>query len=362
MTHSPARLTLMSAAILAAIGTGFAARGVTERRGGAGAHQRRRRCVSARINAQAPSPSFAPAAATHPHPERPARCPAVPPSDRRARRQGRAHRVQPGASQASDRPLLGLHACQRPRLLPQPAGDYWRRVSATVTQASGDEVRWQTVYDLLDDAGERRPDRNPALVDARRERPVPARSRVARRSSDRRHDRQVRLRRPVPAHAVARGDARPRSSMPRGSATRAPKASARCGSTSACRSKAATISRTSRSSIIRTTPAIRRPGASTASSASAQRDRAQADWTIKKGRREVIRHRLVVYTGTLNDVELTQRLDGIQRQPIDVCDAGAVGHRAAGGPRREVPHARASRVGDDDGRRATRSMPGPASR
>jgi len=32
-------------------------------------------------------------------------------------------------------------------------GDYWRRVSATVTQASGDEVRWQTIYDLLDEAG-----------------------------------------------------------------------------------------------------------------------------------------------------------------------------------------------------------------
>ena len=29
------------------------------------------------------------------------------------------------------------------------------------------------------------------------------------------------------------------------------------------------------------------------------------DWTIKKGETEVIRHRLVVYTGTLNDVELT---------------------------------------------------------
>ena len=33
-----------------------------------------------------------------------------------------------------------------------PQGDYWRRVSLTVTQASGDEVRWQTVYDLLDEA------------------------------------------------------------------------------------------------------------------------------------------------------------------------------------------------------------------
>jgi putative membrane-bound dehydrogenase-like protein len=31
--------------------------------------------------------------------------------------------------------------------------DYWRRVSATVLQASGDEVRWQTVYDLIDENG-----------------------------------------------------------------------------------------------------------------------------------------------------------------------------------------------------------------
>jgi putative membrane-bound dehydrogenase-like protein len=34
-----------------------------------------------------------------------------------------------------------------------PGGDYWRRVSATVLQAGGDEVRWQTVYDLLDATG-----------------------------------------------------------------------------------------------------------------------------------------------------------------------------------------------------------------
>ncbi|MGB2717713.1 MAG: PVC-type heme-binding CxxCH protein [Vicinamibacterales bacterium] len=31
--------------------------------------------------------------------------------------------------------------------------DYWRRVSASVTPATGGEVRWQTVYDLLDAAG-----------------------------------------------------------------------------------------------------------------------------------------------------------------------------------------------------------------
>ena len=35
-----------------------------------------------------------------------------------------------------------------------PQGDYWRRVSAAVLQGEGDEVRWQTVYDLLDAAGQ----------------------------------------------------------------------------------------------------------------------------------------------------------------------------------------------------------------
>ena len=35
-----------------------------------------------------------------------------------------------------------------------PQGGYWRRVSATVMQSAGDEVRWQTVYDLLDPAGQ----------------------------------------------------------------------------------------------------------------------------------------------------------------------------------------------------------------
>ncbi len=34
-----------------------------------------------------------------------------------------------------------------------PHGDYWRRVSATITEARGDEVRWQTVYNLLDESG-----------------------------------------------------------------------------------------------------------------------------------------------------------------------------------------------------------------
>jgi putative membrane-bound dehydrogenase-like protein len=34
-----------------------------------------------------------------------------------------------------------------------PEGTYWRRVSASVVEASGPEVKWQTVYDLLDEKG-----------------------------------------------------------------------------------------------------------------------------------------------------------------------------------------------------------------
>ena len=63
-----------------------------------------------------------------------------------------------------------------------PGADYWRRVSATVLQASGDEVRWQTVYDLLDENGAAVLTETAALVDAREERPLPARPDLARRS------------------------------------------------------------------------------------------------------------------------------------------------------------------------------------
>ncbi len=35
-----------------------------------------------------------------------------------------------------------------------PEGDYWRKVSATIIKSKGPEVKWETVYDLLDDKGE----------------------------------------------------------------------------------------------------------------------------------------------------------------------------------------------------------------
>lgn len=34
-----------------------------------------------------------------------------------------------------------------------PGGDYWRLVSSSVINATGEEVRWQTVYDMLDEDG-----------------------------------------------------------------------------------------------------------------------------------------------------------------------------------------------------------------
>ena len=185
-------------------------------------------------------------------------------------------------------------------------GDYWRRVSATVTQASGDEVRWQTVYDLLDEAG------NAVLTETQRWSVREDRGRFLLdlewrgEARDRRHDRQVRLRRAVPPHAVARGHAR-RSRQCRAAAQRARRRPARdVDRRRRCRSTAATTSRTSR---IFDHPdnagypqAWRVDGQFGVGTA---RDRATADWTIKKGEREVIRHRLVAYTGTLDDVKLT---------------------------------------------------------
>ena len=35
-----------------------------------------------------------------------------------------------------------------------PEGDYWRRVAVQVLQDDGEQVQWQTVYDLLDESGE----------------------------------------------------------------------------------------------------------------------------------------------------------------------------------------------------------------
>ena len=55
---------------------------------------------------------------------------------------------------ASDRSIGGFTRLNGRDYFHNPGAQFWRRVSATVLQANGDEVRWQTVYDLLDESGQ----------------------------------------------------------------------------------------------------------------------------------------------------------------------------------------------------------------
>ena len=55
-----------------------------------------------------------------------------------------------------------------------PDAGYWRRVSAKVVEAKGVEVKWQTVYDLLDSTGTAVLQRNAKLVDAGKRREISA--------------------------------------------------------------------------------------------------------------------------------------------------------------------------------------------
>ena len=123
-------------------------------------------------------------------------------------------------------------------------GDYWRRVSATVTQAEGNGVRWETTYDLLDQAG------TPVLTETQRW--------SMRETRDEKGARFV-------LDLEWRGTAKTDVTIGRydygGLFLRMPWREA--------------IWPTLRSSTTRITAASRRPGASTVSSASAPRDRAR---------------------------------------------------------------------------------------
>ena len=229
-------------------------------------------------------------------------------------------------------------------------GDYWRRVSATVTQASGDVVRWQTVYDLLDAAG------NALLTETQR--------------WSVREDRGRFL-----LDLEWRGDARVDLTIGKydygGLFLRMPwKPGMRAEVVNAARQRN-TRAEGQRAMWVDVAMQVEgrddlahvalfdhpdnagyplpwrvddQFGVGTARART-------ADWTISKGNVEVIRHRLVAYTGTLDDVALTAAWSEYSGTSIDVCDAGAVGHRAARGSRREVSHSRAGRGGNDDGAR-----------
>ena len=283
------------------------------------------------------------------HAERAAGRAAVPAPDRGARRPRRPHRVQSGAPSASDRALLGIHPPERPRLFPQS-----RRATTGAASPRPCSSRRATRCAGRRSTTSRRerrgdPHRDPALVDARAERPLPPRPDLARRSAARRHHRQVRLRRPVPAHAVARRGSTARSSTPPASATRAPKASAPCGSTCAMQvagrddlAHIAIFDHPDNGGYPQPWRVDDQLGVGTARSRT-------ADWSIPANQTEVIRHRFVVYAGDAGRRRDDQCVDGVQRQPVDVFDRGAVGHRAAGRTRRDVPLAAGGRGEHDRG-------------
>ena len=229
-----------------------------------------------------------------------------------------------------------------------PHGDYWRRVSMTVTAASGDEVRWQTVYDLLDEAKNTiltetlrwsmREDKGRFLLDL--EWRGEARTDVTIGKYD---YGGLFLRMPwregMPAEVV--NAARQRNERAEGQRAMWIDVGMQVDG----RKDLVHVALLDHPDNAGYPQAWRVDGQF---GVGAARSRA-ADWTIKKGETEVIRNRLLVYTGNLNDVELTNALSDYGGDRSTCADAGAVGYRAERGTRGEVPHAGAGGIGDDDG-------------
>ncbi len=188
-----------------------------------------------------------------------------------------------------------------------PQGDYWRRVSVTVTAASGDEVRWQTVYDLLDEAKNTiltetlrwsmREDKGRFLLDL--EWRGEARTDVTIGKYD---YGGLFLRMPwrqgMPAEVV--NAARQRNERAEGQRAMWIDVGMQVDG----REDLVHVALLDHPDNAGYPQAWRVDGQF---GVGAARSRA-ADWSIKKGETEVIRHRLLVYTGTLNDVELTNAL------------------------------------------------------
>ena len=185
-----------------------------------------------------------------------------------------------------------------------PGRDYWRRVSASVTQANGEEVRWQTVYDLLDAAG------NPVITETQR---WSMREQNGRFVLDLEWRGEARtdvtigkydysglfLR--MPWREGMKSDvvnaARQRNERAEGQRAMW----IDVGMQVAGREDLAHIAVFDHPDNTGYPQAWR---VDSQFGVGAARSRAN-DWSIPKGETEVIRHELLVYTGTLNDVELT---------------------------------------------------------
>ena len=206
--------------------------------------------------------------------------------------------------------------------------DYWRRVSATVLQASGDEVRWQTVYDLLDENGA-------AIL-----------TETQRWSMRERNGRFV-------LDLTWRGEAQTDVTIGKydygGLFLRMPWREGIDGEVvNAARQRneraegqramwidvgmqvegrddlahVAIFDHPDNGGYPQPWRVDEQLGVGTARSRT-------ADWTIAKGQTEVIRHRFVVYTGTLDDVEMTNAWTEYSGNRSTYSTVGAVGHRAA---------------------------------
>ena len=186
-----------------------------------------------------------------------------------------------------------------------PQGDFWRRVSLSVTQASGDEVRWQTVYDLLDEA------KNPILTETERWSMREERGRFVldlEWRGEAKTDLTVGkydygglfLRMPwregMPAEVV--NAARQRNERAEGQRAMW----IDVGMQVAGRNDLAHVAIFDHPDNPGYPQAWRVDGQFGVGSARTR----TADWSIKKGETELVRHRFVVYTGVLNDVELTK--------------------------------------------------------
>jgi putative membrane-bound dehydrogenase-like protein len=183
--------------------------------------------------------------------------------------------------------------------------DYWRRVSAAVTQAEGEEVRWQTVYDLLDASG------NATLTETQRwsmreqngtfvltlEWRGEARTDVTIGKYD---YGGLFLRMPWREGIAGEVVNAARQRNQRAEGQRAMWIDV--GMQVEGRADLAHIAIFDYPDNVGYPQAWRVDGQLGVGAARSR----SGDWTIKKGDTEVIRHQLIVYTGALNDVELTK--------------------------------------------------------
>ena len=186
-----------------------------------------------------------------------------------------------------------------------PQGDYWRRASVSVTQASGNEVRWQTVYDLLDEA------KNPVLTETAR---WSMREESGRFLIDLEWRGEAKtavtvgtydygglfLRMPWREGMAAEVVNAARQRNERAEGQRAMWIDV--GMQVAGRSDLAHVAIFDHPDNPGYPQAWRVDGQFGVGSARTR----TADWNIKQGETEVVRHRFVVYTGVLNDVALTK--------------------------------------------------------